>query len=824
MNSWSKIAFISIGLFIANSFFSQKNDISGSILLKFQNKKEGDIEFAACKLYKASDSVIFKGAFSNESGYVSFDSIPYGEYTAIVSSINTVNDTIFISLTKNKPITSNTINLKSISSLEEVAIKREIKLLNNSIDKKTYNVSKDMSLRGGTANDVLRRLPGIEIDENGNISLRGDGSVNLLINGNQSSLSGINGSTLLDGLPANAIEKIEIINNPSAKYDPDGNSGIINIVLSKKKKRGLSISSNLNLGSGDLDGGNVIDGNISINYFNNKLLFHSSYSTRHLRGYRNNFSDITQTFEIDSINYLDQNRIGTDLNYSQNLRLGLDYDVSKKIKFGIDLLGVLGQRDRTGDLWNNLYDQNNNRIGLWNRYAYDPSNRKNLEISGYVSQLFKNKQGKWKLLINKSFGTRYIQGYYIENHYQTDSSSQIGNTILQQLENTENNNILNSQFDFSYIFPKQNIKIESGLKAIIADQDVNTYSESFNSNTNSYQSDTLANFSYKYNENIYSAYGIFGQEFKKIKYQAGIRVEQAYQIPQLVNDTSIINEYFNLFPSAHFKYLFNEALEISISYSKRINRATSSQLNPFTSYADPLNLRNGNPYLQPEYIHSFEAAFLYQKKDISFSASTYYRSSKDVISRMKYFNQNNTNIISYGNIFSTESYGQELIFNVKLFKNWKHSISMNGNYIKYYDDNKNIVQQGYNVIAKYNTSVQFWNNTAVAQLNYNYNGPRVILQGIAQRKGPLDLAFEKKISNKNGIISIGARVSDLFNQMQFYIELEQDSFNQISRYKWLSRRFFITFRYEFSTSKNTNHNIIVKPNSNLFVPNSNPSN
>ena len=807
MHLFKKILFLLFTLTFQSSYCIAQSNKTITLLLKSKKNNEL-IEFVACKLYKYNDSVIFKGAFSNHDGLIYFDKIPWGQYQAIISSTNTIDDTIDIVLNQSNPKFINTIILKPINSLESVKIRREIKLINNGIDKKTYNVSKDMSLRGGTANDVLRRLPGIELDESGNISLRGDGSVNLLINGNQSSLSGINGSTLLDGLPASAIEKVEIINNPSAKYDPDGNSGIINIVLAKKKERGLSITSNLNLGSGDLNNGNVIDGSVSANYWSGKLYLNSSYSSRHLRGYRNNYSDIRQSFTGDSINYLDQNRVGTDLNYSKNFRFGLDYDISNTFKIGLDLLGVLGQRDRTGDLWNNLYDQNNNRIGLWNRYAYDPTKRKNLELSAYVKHDFKNKKGKWKLLINNSIGKRNIEGFYNETHYQTDSSSQIGDPILQHLENTENNNILSSQFDFSYVFPEQKIKIESGLKAILANQDVNTYSEAFDYNSNNYQSDTLANFSYKYNENIYSIYGIFGQEFEKLKYQIGLRAEQAYQIPQLLNDTSISNQYFNLFPSAHLKFIPKKSIEFGISYSKRINRASSSQLNPFTSYADPLNLRNGNPYLRPEYIHSFEAAFLYQVKDISFSASTYYRSSNDVISRIKYFNQNNTNIISYGNIYNTESYGQELIFNLKLFSRWKHSISVNGNYIRYYDENKSVVQEGYNLIVKYNTSIEFWNKTAVAQFNYNYNGPRVILQGIAQRKGPLDLAVEKKIENKNGTIFIGARVSDLFNQMEFYIELDQDNFNQTSSYKWLSRRFFITFKYKFSSIKNSRKEII----------------
>ena len=269
------------------------------------------------------------------------------------------------------------------------------------------------------------------------------------------------------------------------------------------------------------------------------------------------------------------------------------------------------------------------------------------------------------------------------------------------------------------------------------------------------------------------------------------------QTPNLVSDSlRIENNYFNLIPSAHLKYAFDDKNEVGLSYSRRISRARANQLNPFTNYADPFNLRRGNPYLQPEYIHSFDLAYLFEGKKFSLSTSVYYRRSQGVITRIKEFYDNNTSAVTYQNLNNTNALGTEWIFMFKPFDFWRTTASFNGNLIEYYTEIADLVNTtGAYMKAKVNSTFEFWKKTGSLQLSYGYNGPRVSVQGIVQRKGTFDMAFEKKFME--GDLSLGLRISDLLNQQAFYMDLYRENVNQVAYYKWMSRRVFITFRYKF---------------------------
>ena len=497
-------------------------------------------------------------------------------------------------------------------NLKEVNVRAQIDVLKAGIDKKIYNVGQDISVRGGTANDVLNRLPSVEVDEDGGVTLRGDGSVIILINGRPSSLSGGNGKTLLDALPAGSIERVEIVANPSAKYDPDGTSGIINIVLKKSLFKGLNGTVSSNLGSGNLSSGNILEGNVSLNFRNNKFNVFATYNGRTYNGYRNKFSDLYDSGVVDSTMHLNQSRIGTDLNNSQSFRTGLDLNLSKRHKLAVFANVSVGRRERTGDLWNTLYDYDGEVSNLWLRSSFDPKKRRNMDFGMNYEWSFKNDRGKLQFNGNQSLGFEDISGFYVETYYTPDTLLNSQDPLQQRMFNIETNNINTLQLDLEYIFPKINSRVEAGAKSIIRDQSVQTDSETFDLSASGYVEDTLANFDYLYNERIYSVYGIFGQQVEKFKYQLGLRAEQANQIPDLVSDSvSVPNRYFNLFPSAHLKYALNDMNEFGLSYSRRISRARANQLNPFTNYSDPFNLRRGNPYLQPEYIHSFDLAHTY---------------------------------------------------------------------------------------------------------------------------------------------------------------------------------------------------------------------
>ena len=759
------------------------------------------IEFATVKLLKAKDSTLINAMYADELGQFKFTSIPCDE-TYILKLSNVGYKTKY--LLENKSVSCLSYDYGTIQlsidralNLEEVKVQAQVDVLKAGIDKKIYNVGQDISVRGGTANDVLNRLPSVEVDEDGGVTLRGDGSVIILINGRPSSLSGGNGKTLLDALPAGSIERVEIVANPSAKYDPDGTSGIINIVLKKSLFKGLNGAVSSNAGSGDLSSGNIFEGNISLNYRNNKLNVYSSYNGRTYNGHRNKYSDIYENFGDDSIVRLNQSRLGTDLNNSQSLRAGIDINVSERQKLGVFGNLSLGRRERTGSLWNTLYQFAESPSALWRRTSFDPKRRTNIDLGLNYEWSFVKDRGKLQFNVNQSFGDEDIKGFYSEAYFTLDTLLNGEDTLRQQLENIESNDINTIQLDLEYIFPKINSRVELGAKSIIRDQSVSTFSETYDNDNQEFAADTLANFDYRYAERIFSLYGIFGQQVDKFKYQFGVRLEQAYQIPELLSDgASIPNTYFNAFPSAHIKYALNDRNEFGLSYSRRISRARANQLNPFTNYADPFNLRRGNPYLQPEYIHSFDLAYSFEQKIFSISSSIYYRRSQGVITRVKEFYDDNTSAITYQNLNSTNALGTELVIMFKPFNFWRTTASFNGNLVEYYTDIQGLSNTtGAYIKAKFNTVIDFWKNSASFQASYAYNGPRVVVQGTVQRKGTFDLAFEKKFME--GDLAFGVRISDLFNQQSFYMDAVRENFQQVAYYKWMSRRVFLTFNYKF---------------------------
>jgi outer membrane receptor protein involved in Fe transport len=770
--------------------------VTGKVLSYDQNSA---LEYVSVKLFKLPDSTFQKGVFTNTDGRFSLNTNP-GKYYLQLSLAFYENQTTeaFELKVGQTNFHQGTLRMQQPKTQEvkDVVVRGQKDVMEAGIDKKIYNVAEDLNVNGGTANDILNRLPSVEVDQDGGVLLRGQGSVTILIDGRPSSMSGGNGKTLLDALPANSIERVEIVTNPSAKYDPDGTSGIINIVLKKNKLLGFNGMVSTNLASGDLKGGNVGEGSVSLSYRNGNVNVFGTYNARYLEGYRNNYNDIRQ--ELNSgVFILDQNRTGTDLDAGQTFRMGADINLNPRNTIGFVATGSLTRRDRTGVLWNAQLNESGTITNLWSRSSFDPTDRQNLDLNLNYKHDFKEDRGNLILDVNQSLGTEDIEGYYVNTYYNPDTSLSSLPILDQRLFNTDKNNITTAQADLTYLFPKLGLRTEAGLKAILRDQLVDTYSETLDNSLNAYQEDTLANFLYGYKEQIYSVYGVAGKQIKRFKMQAGLRAEKAFQIPNLISDSiRIVNDYFNLFPSAHLRYELKPKSELSLSYSRRIKRASANELNPFTNYSDPFNLQRGNPYLSPEYIHSFDLAYSLEKKKMTVSSALFFRQSNGVISRFKEFYPDNTSAVSYMNIAQTKALGGELILMFKPSPSLRSTLSYNGNYTWYRTNMAEFPdRKGFNHNVKWNTSYEFWKKTATLQLSVNYNGPRVTVQGIAQRRGPIDLAFEKKLANGNW--SLGARVTDIFDRQGFYFEVDRPGVYQMGEFKWLTRRVYVSASYKF---------------------------
>ena len=770
--------------------------VTGKVLSIEQGKA---LEYVSVKLFQAADSSFQKGVFSGADGRFSISLNP-GSYYLQLSLAGYENE--FIEAFELKPSQANfhlgtiRMQLPKTQQVKDIVVQGQKEVMEAGFDKKVYNVAEDLNVSGGTANDILNRLPSVEVDQDGGVLLRGQGSVTILIDGRPSSMSGGNGKTLLDALPANSIERVEIVTNPSAKYDPDGTSGIINIVLKRNKLLGFNGMVAANLASGNLNGGNVGDGSVSLSYRNGNINVFGTYNARFLEGYRNNYNDIRQELST-GVFTLDQNRTGTDLDAGQTFRVGADINLNPRNTIGFVATGSITQRDRTGDLWNAQLDTNAQVTNLWLRSSYDPTDRQNLDLNFNYKHDFKEERGNLIFDVNQSLGSEDIEGYYVNTYYNPDTSLSSLAIIDQRLFNTDKNNITTAQADLTYLFAKLGIRTEAGLKAILRDQLVDTYSETLDNALNTYQEDTLANFLYGYKEQIYSLYGVVGKQIKRFKMQAGLRAEKAYQIPNLISDSiRIVNDYFNFFPSAYLRYELKPKSELSLSYSRRIRRASANELNPFTNYSDPFNLQRGNPYLSPEYIHSYDLTYSLEKKKWTLSSALFYRQSNGVISRFKEFYPDNTSAVSYMNIAQTKALGSELILIFKPSPSLRSTLSYNSNYTWFITNQAELPnRQGFSHNIKWNTSYEFWKKTATLQLSVNYNGPRVTVQGIAQRRGPIDLAFEKKLANGNW--TLGTRVTDIFDRQGFYFEVDRPGVYQVGEFKWLTRRVYVSASYKF---------------------------
>lgn len=787
-----KLFLLSLSILVSSAVFSQTK-ISGEVIDSATNKP---LEFATVRLFSALDSTVKKGIYTDEKGWFQLENIAIGDYYIKVSFTGYKTKSISPVRVNGQPnniIGQIELGIDGIQNLKEVTVSAQLDVLRAGIDKKVYNIDQDLSSKGGTAEGVLNNVPSVTVDQDGNIALRGDGNVTILIDGRPSTLTGGKASSFLASIPASSIERVEIVTNPSAKYDPDGTSGIINIVLKKNKLKGFNGQIAATMATGHDDNFST-----ALSYRNQAVNVFGSYAFDYNRGFRNNFGYIEQTYDADSLVRLNQDRKGTDFKYGHNARLGLDWTINPQNNFSISTSGQLGYRERTGDQINQRTIGGDLLWDSWNRTSSDPINNQNIDGSLNFTHVLKKERGKWSIDAGTSFSERTENGEYQQDYSLYHNGLTLPDFSFQKLFSNSNSNVTTAQFDLEYLFPKINARLETGVKTIYRNEELIASSERLDNGSGTFINDTLANYNFNYFENVNSVYGVFGQQLKKWKYQVGVRAEYAIQDPSLTNDaTNYSKTYMNLFPSGHVRYQLKPKSEMSVSYSRRINRASSDQLNPFTNYSDPYNLRRGNPDLRPEFIDSYDLGYSWESNLINITTSVYYRKTKGVIQRIKYFYPNNTAAQTFDNVDQSQTGGLEFITTIKPYKWWRNTLSLNGNYTDI-SSNSSVLgfnNSGYNWSAKLVMSFEFWKKTATVQVNGNYSSPRITAQGRVIPWRSVDISAEKLVFNKK--LSVGMRLSDVFNTKGFHYFLDQESVFQESEFKWLTRRLYVTVSYKF---------------------------
>jgi outer membrane receptor protein involved in Fe transport len=750
------------------------------------------IDYANITLFNPKDSSVVTGGISNESGVFQINDVRPGRFYAKVTFIGYKTN-----LVRNITITptKNTVDLGTISitsaavNLNEVVVKGDKDMVVTNLDKQVINVDKDLSSSGGTALDVMQNIPALTVDIDGNVSLRGNSNVTILIDGKPSGLSGLQSSDVLTAIPSSSIKSVELVTNPSAKYDPDGTAGIINIVLKKKSNLGLNGIFNVSAGTGS-----KYNGSANLNYRTGDLNFFGNFGGRLSNDSRVGFTN--RTFYNTGYNsYLNQNSSSAQKGNMANINLGTDYLLNDVNTFSFNFQyrqfyapsGGSTNNTTVNDFNNNSIDYYatiNNATRLINSYNYTTSYKKEFDQKDQVltaDVIYSNNS------MNSDASTNNI-------FYSDGRTSSL-------IDNKTNNYNNEWTVQANYVNPLgDSNRLEAGFKSYFRHMGMDYNFYNFDPNTNELvnNSDRSNNFDYK--EQIHAIYGIYSGATGNLKYQAGLRGEYASTDSKLLNnDLAFKNTYRSLYPSAYLAYDFTPLQELKINYSRRVDRPNPWQINPFINYSDSLNLSSGNPDLQPQYTNSYEFGYSTILFDFNITSSLFYKQTDGLMTRINTFIGNGVTETTWENISNQKNYGGEFIGNGSLFPWWR----LNGNVSYYRRDinDANYTTNGnthsYNWSARIN-STWLLSKTFSFQISSTYNSKSVTTQGTNNAMYFTDLAIKNDFSRD---LSMTLRVSDIFDTRKFAGETIGTNFISYSEGHRISRAVFLGFTYNINNYK-----------------------
>lgn len=772
-----------------------KNNAFGlaTILASFVDSKTNKpIEYVTVSLIKTTDSAVVNGTTTTKKGEIKLENIAFGAYKLKATFIGYKSITtppFYITpkeLTNDLGIYKLDPNNKNLKTLEIVGERNDF---NNQLDKKTYTVGKNITNIGGSATDILQNIPSVNVDIDGKVSLRGSENVTVLIDGKPSTLTGANRQAILQQLPANAISEVEIITNPSAKYDADGMAGIINIKTKKDKLKGFNANTQVTAGTND-----KYSFNIGLNNRTTKYNLFGNYSYRHER--RDNFGNSEQFNRFDTIKYsFKSNNDGYNLNDFHTGRAGIEYYLNNHNTVSLST-GISSNISSKPEAFSyNYFDSVGSFTQNFKRNNFSTDNNFTLDASlDYKRTTQKNKSEITASATISSNVRNANEAYKNSNAISFDIASQ---------RNTNTANFTNFIAQVDYIYPLKNGKFETGAKNTNRLIDNNQQGFRYNFGNSEYWQDSLISNHFIYNENVSAAYAIYTGKKQKFDYQVGLRSELTnIDGNSKTTATTFNNNYFNFFPSGFIKYALSKTQDVQFGYSRRVNRPGFETLNPFIDYSDSVNLRQGNPKIKPEYIHSLELNYLTQINKLNFSTTLYYRYTDNMIARYRSVNPaTGQSLMTYYNFNSSENTGVEAIIRYSFVK--LGNLMLSGNWYR------NVIN-GNNVLSDLQSDITTWN----VRFTYNLPLPKAFyLQANGMYMAPMKFG-QATISGMNGVdiglrkdfmknkMQLGLNLSDVFNIRQFNMVIEGSNFNSEAMRKRESRILTFSLTYRFGSNEN----------------------
>ncbi len=763
------------------------------------------VEFATILLLSLPDSTFAKSAITDKEGKFIIENIEPGNYLLRCSFIGFANTNLTISINKQSRLNLGKIEIVAEAvTMKEVTVSGKKAVLNTSIDRKVYNVSQDIMAQSGTASDVLKNIPSVDVDIDGNVSLRGSEAVLILINGRPSPLMGKTRAEVLQQFPANSIERIEVITNPSAKYKPDGTSGMINIVLKKNVKTGWNGNVIANLGNRSR-----YNTGVGLNYKPGKLNVFGNYSYRQDSRLRQNN---TNREYLDSVGntqsfYTEDNQ-SPNRPYSHLLTLGADYPVNSHNSFGISGNYHYRKMIKHDVTAYNFFDKDYMLSNNYDRLRYDPELEKETDATAYWQHNFPKEDHELRMELNVSGSNEVEDNHYTNVYYLSAIASSFDNTIIKQINHQQ-------QLNLEYTNPlSDNSKLEAGYSGSFTQLDMNFFGEYYDNPQKKFVKDMVKSNQFLYKEFIHAFYTTYLHSYQKFGYEIGLRAEPASINSNLVTKDSLIsNNYFKIFPTIHLSYKIQHS-ELQLNYSKRVNRAEGDDLNPFPEYRDPRNLRAGNPKLLPEIIHSVEFGYKWQNKKFSFVPSIYYRYKLNGFTTVTLPVNDSVLLTTQQNLSSDQSAGLELIFSANAGKFFSANLSSNFFYEKIdatalgYNDKKSIVSMSLN----YNSTFVVTPVTFL-QLSCNYRSARLTPQGKRYGTFVMNAGMRQDLFNKK--MSVILTVSDLFKTLKYKTELNSPYFNELSVGRRDAQIIYLGISYRFGNAIKKSNEVKLQFDNNL---------
>ncbi len=803
-----KYIYVSLIFLLPIIGLSQESKLTGKVIDKSQNFP---LEYATISILNPTTNELVEGGVTNTKGEFSLK-VEKGTYNVKIEYISFESKTFNnLDLSKNKDLGTIKLGIKA-DSLDEVVVTAETTTVDVRLDKKIYNIGKDLTTSGATISDALANVPSVTVDVDGAINLRGNNNVRILINGKPSAIAGFGSTDVLQQLPAEAIEKVEVITSPSARYDAEGSAGILNIVLKRDKTLGFNGSVRANIGT-PLNNGINVNANARTDRFN--FFTNIGYTQRQPPGnavFENNYFEDTSQFDrIFELRDYDRDR------ENFNVNIGSTYFFNDTTEVTVSYFNRMGD---DSDLTNNDTERFINgdlasqTIRIENELEEEMTHQFAVNFEKRYDSEGHRLTADFQYAIDDEKTTNLIE----ENEVFLDPE------LIAQDDIVEENDQTDILIQADYVRPMGDAQFEAGFRGNYENEVTDFRLNTLDQNGQLVFDDTISNV-FDYNENVTAVYSQYGNKIGKFSFLLGLRYEHTQlkgkttpygdinNIQELLGedvDLNFDNNFSGFFPTVNLNFEIGEDENITLGYNRRINRPRGWFVNPFPSRSSRTNIFQGNPSLNPAFSNAFDLGYLKRfDKLLTLNGSVYYQRETDSFERIQEETGQTTSdgipiIRSIPiNLSSNERYGAEIGVLYNPTDWWRLNGSFN--YFKFISDGqfngRDFGAENESFFGRFSSKIDLpWK--VQWQTNAFYRGPRENAQTKTDPIASLDLAFSKDFLNDNATISLNVR--DLFNSRKRQQFTVTDEFTSNSEFQWRERQITMTVVYRFNQNKRQN--------------------